>query len=306
MRVLPLVTVFFLTSLLPLLGLVLANENEAPVTEPRVALWQESLDTRAVVHLSTPFGVTASGVFLEGGTHVLTAAHVASCVPPEMLEKGLVVFANAEGQRRHWKSVTFHPAAKTAQLQQIWDVVLIELAGEVPAAEVPGLSLAETSLQPGQLVALTGFGQSGSGRLGAYEDAGRFGMGFNHFEKKLNEDLCRQLRLAVGEWPVWTHNFDAGSELGVLEAHFGNGDSGGAGLVLAADGSTRLASLNLARHRGLSDSDHRLNGSFGEVGLSIDARALLPWIADTFSKYHAQKIKQVDALKNRRNNESKI
>ena len=55
--------------------------------------------------------------------------------------------------------------------------------------------------------------------------------------------------------------------------------------VLDSDGRVRIASLNLGRHRGPSDHDHRLNGSFGELGLSLDASARLPWLQPFLSQH---------------------
>ncbi|MAT32028.1 MAG: hypothetical protein CMP29_09585 [Roseibacillus sp.] len=70
------------------------------------------------------------------------------------------------------------------------------------------------------------------------------------------------------------HRFNRGPN----EAHFSTGDSGGPGVVFGPNGKPRAASRNLGRRRGTTDSDHRFNGSFGELGISIDASALLPWL----------------------------
>lgn len=267
-------------------AIILAGTGE---TDPKCAeelkRWESELDTRAVVLVHTPFGVSASGILLKGGTHILTAAHVTSCIRPEQFKNGLITFANASGQRRHWKSVQIHPAGKTVRLRQIWDAALIELDEPIGEDEVPGLSLASSVGKPGQLIAITGFGHRGTGQLGGYEQPGVFVLGFNFLDSRLTAEQCRDFQLVEGNWPIWLHQFDAEGKLGAKEAHFGTGDSGGAGLILDKQGHTLLLSLNLARHRGSSDADHRLNGSLGEIGLSLDVQALLPWLQNILPNF---------------------
>lgn len=278
MRIRPqILLVLLLTTNSPVWGLVLADSSaSAPSTQ--LSKWESQLDTTAIVRVHTPFGTTASGVLLKGGTHILTAAHVTSCLQPSQIPNGLVDFPNAKGQRRHWKSIQLHPAGTTPARRKIWDAALIELDQPISREEVAGLEIAEQSLTLGQLIALTGFGETGSGTLGAFQRSDSFTLGFNHLDFQITPSQCPDFQLAKGNWPLWVHRFDSESPLGAQEAHFASGDSGGAGLVLDSKGRTRLATLNIARHRGDDDHDHRLNGSFGELGLSLDVQALLPWL----------------------------
>ena len=76
------------------------------------------------------------------------------------------------------------------------------------------------------------------------------------------------------------HRFNRGSN----EAHFSAGDSGGPGGISGPNGDPHVSSINLGRHRGTTDYGHRLNGSFGALGISIDASALFPWLQPTLSQ----------------------
>lgn len=265
-------------------ALVVADSEEAP-SHPKLTALANQLNTRAVVRLHTPYGVQASGVLLKGGTHILTAAHVATCLRPELTHKGLVVFANAESQQRNWLSVQFHPKATDQRLKKVWDVALIELSQPVPDNEVEGFEIAQKELNEGTLIALTGYGAQGNGVQGDFRKSSTFALGFNHLDFRMRASQCESLRMPVGNWPLWVHRFDSDSALGKLEAHFASGDSGGAGLTLTTEGQTKLATLNIARYRGAEDRDHRLNGSFGELGISIEAHALLPWIKNTIPEF---------------------
>ncbi|MGJ8725266.1 MAG: hypothetical protein ACSHYB_11970 [Roseibacillus sp.] len=293
MRALAMVSTLLLLGVSSTNALVLARSGKLdPTLTAQVKSWKEGLDTSAIVLIHTPFGVPASGVLLEGGTHILTAAHVTNCLRPEQLKNGLVTFPNAQNQRRHWKSIQLHPSGTTAPLRKIWDAALIELDQPIPAHEVSGLQISTQPINAGDLIALTGFGHRGTGQLGAIESSGTFTIGFNHFEKSLSPGQCLDFRLPPGDWPIWIYHFDSADTLGPHEAHFASGDSGGAGLILDQQGRTRLVSLNCARHRGHRDQDHRLNGSFGEVGLSLEVHALRPWLKEILHKTSDEQIKE--------------
>jgi len=76
------------------------------------------------------------------------------------------------------------------------------------------------------------------------------------------------------------HRFNRGPN----EAHFSTGDSGVPGVMSGPNGEPHVASINLGRHRGTTDYGRRLNGSFGEPGISIDTSALFPWLQPILSQ----------------------
>lgn len=248
----------------------------------------------SIVRLTTPQGLTASGVLLKSRRHILTAAH--SVQPHEL--------ANPTRGRAHfhsdhqfpWLHIHLHP-----QRNAVWDIALIELAQDVPASISEGLSL---SHQPAPLhtsLIFVGFGRRGTGQFGDHLPHGRLSWGTNSFDLRLTPSLAQFLQLP-SSGPLLLHDFDTipqaedpiarlakarniktttSSIVTSHECHFGTGDSGGAGLLLTKEQGATLVSIHLGRHRGLADSDHRLNGSHGELGLSLDVHALLPWL-ETF------------------------
>ena len=236
----------------------------------------------AVVRIHTPFGLTASGTLLPGGHYVLTAAHVVSSIAEDRISRGLIEFPSCAGKpRRQWKAVHLHPKAASHGLARIWDAALIELDKPVSPEVVVGVPLTTIPARRDLMVHLAGYGHRGNGLLGDYQPPGTLTLGPNFFDQSPTPELLLSLGLPQNCGPLLIHRFDPDNN----EAHFAAGDSGGPGLVLDSDGRVRIASLNLGRHRGPSDHDHRLNGSFGELGLSLDASALLPWLQPFLSQH---------------------
>ena len=238
--------------------------------------------TAAVARIHTPFGLTASGTLLPGGRYVLTAAHVVSCIPEDRIPNGLIEFPSCAGKPRcRWKAVYLHPKAADHRLSRIWDAALIELDRPVSPDVIAGVPLTTKPAGKDLMVHLAGYGHRGNGLLGDYQPPGTLTIGRNLLDQSPTPELLLSLGLPQDYGPLLIHRFDPGKN----EAHFAAGDSGGPGLVLDADGRLRIASLNLGRHRGPSDHDHRLNGSFGELGLSLDASALRPWLQPFLSQH---------------------
>ncbi len=237
--------------------------------------------TEAVARIYTPFGNTASGTLLPGGRYVLTAAHVVCGIAEHRISRGLLEFPSCKGKpRRHWKAVHLHPNAADQRISRVWDAALIELDTPVSAEVVAGVPLMGVAAREGLMVHLVGYGQQGNGVLGDFRPPGKLSHGRNFFDQSPTPSLLSGLGLPGDCGPILIHRFDPDNG----EGHFAPGDSGGPGLVIDSDGKARIASLNLGRHRGPSDHDHRLNGSFGELGLSLDASALRPWIQPFLSK----------------------
>ena len=236
----------------------------------------------AVARIHTPFGLTASGTLLPGGRYVLTAAHVVSSIAEDRISKGLIEFPSCAGKpRRQWKAVHLHPKATSHRLARIWDAALIELDNPVSPEVVAGVPLTIVPARRDLMVHFAGYGHRGNGLLGDYRPPGTLTLGRNFFDQRPTPELLSCLGLPQNCGPLLIHRFDPDNN----EAHFAAGDSGGPGLVLDPDGRVRIASLNLGRHRGPSDHDHRLNGSFGELGLSLDASALRPWLQPFLSQH---------------------
>ncbi|MDE0597035.1 MAG: hypothetical protein OSB65_17485 [Roseibacillus sp.] len=238
--------------------------------------------TAAVARIFTPFGLTASGTLLPGGRYVLTAAHVVFCIPEDRIPNGLIEFPSCAGKPRcRWKAVYLHPKAADHRLSRIWDAALIELDNPISPDVIAGVPPTTKPARKDLMVHLAGYGHRGNGLLGDYRPPGTLALGRNFFDQGPTPELLLTLGLPQDYGPLLIHRFDPGKN----EAHFAAGDSGGPGLVLDPDGRLRIASLNLGRHRGPSDHDHRLNGSFGELGLSLDASALRPWLQPFLSQH---------------------
>ena len=183
--------------------------------------------------------------------------------------------------RRHWKAIHPHPKAVNPRLSRVWDAALIELDTPVPAEVVAGVPLTREAPGGGLAVHLLGYGQQGNGVLGDFRPPGKLSHGRNFFDQRPTPSLLASLGLPEDCGPLLIHRFDPDNQ----EGHFAPGDSGGPGLLIGSDGRVRIASLNLGRHRGPSDHDHRLNGSFGELGLSLDASSSRPWVQPFLSKH---------------------
>lgn len=273
MRCLPVVLLAFLG--LGPVGAIVVDDSAGPEDYPLPS-------TAAVARVYTPFGNTASGTLLPGGRYVLTAAHVVAGIAEGTIGRGLIEFPSCAGKpRRHWKAVHPHPKAVNPRLSRVWDAALIELDTPVPAEVVAGVPLTREAPGGGLAVHLLGYGQQGNGVLGDFRPPGKLSHGRNFFDQRPTPSLLASLGLPEDCGPLLIHRFDPDNQ----EGHFAPGDSGGPGLLIGSDGRVRIASLNLGRHRGPSDHDHRLNGSFGELGLSLDASALRPWVQPFLSKH---------------------
>ena len=233
---------------------------------------KEGPSVAAIARIHTPSGLIASGTLLAGGRYVLTAAHVVADIPGGKISRGLVEFPFGTGRpRSRWKAVYTHPKALE---HRAWDAALIELACPVGADVIVGLPVT-TAPAPNDLpVHFGGYGHRGNGLQGDFKPPGVLTLGRNCFDQELTPELLLVLGLSRDCGPLLLHRFDPGRN----EGHFAAGDSGGPGLVSDAEGRVHVASIILGRHRGTSDSDHRLNGSFGELGFSLDASALRPWL----------------------------
>ena len=230
------------------------------------------LPVAAVARIHTPLGLIASGTLLPGGHYVLTAAHVVADIPGDNISRGLVEFPSGAGRpRSRWKAVHCHPKAAE---HRVWDAALIELACPIGADVIEGLPVTATPVANDLSVHFAGYGNRGNGLQGDFQSPGILTLGHNCFDQEPTPELLLVLGLSRDCGPLLLHRFDPGRN----EAHFAAGDSGGPGLVPDAGGRAHVASIILGRHRGTSDCDHRLNGSFGELGLSLDASALRPWL----------------------------
>ena len=226
----------------------------------------------AIARIHTPSGLIASGTLLPGGRYVLTAAHVVTDIPGDKISRGLVEFPSGAGRPRScWKAVYCHPRAAG---HRVWDAALIELSCPVGVNVIAGLPVATAPVSNDLLVHFGGYGHRGNGLQGDFQPAGVLTLGRNRFDQELTPELLLLLGLSRDCGPLLLHRFDPGGN----EGHFAAGDSGGPGLVPDAEGRVHVVSIILGRHRGTSDSDHRLNGSFGELGLSLDVSALRPWL----------------------------
>ena len=261
--------------------LLLCFETAAALVVDGPPAGQQRLGTcsAAIARIHDPLGRIASGVLLPGGRYVLTAAHVAPLSSCEIMGRGLVDFpASRAGVRSRWKLIYRHP--KSRDLARVWDAAVIELEDPVSADDIVGIPILRHPVARTTRIYFAGFGRGGNGLQGDYRPPGELAFGCNFFDQVLSGGLLQELGLSADRSPLLVHRFEPGSN----EAHFSVGDSGGPGLVFSPDGAPRVASLILGRHRGSGDHDHRLNGSFGELGISIDASALLPWLRRLLSQ----------------------
>lgn len=252
------------------------------------------------------FGATCSGSLMEGGTHLLTAAH---CVTDDDGE--IAVIDGADGN-----SVTFTTAGGVFQatftaadisvhpnyngdLLDGFDVAVIDLGSPQPA-DIARYPLNDGTVNEANLHVAAGYGRSGDGATGATTDAGELRSGLNNF-------LSVGLPVGGINNPLTqlTADFDSGASeqdaFGVFdEVFFGGevldpfnnglgfgpdevgvapGDSGGPSFIVGAEGiviaGVHSYGLRLELLDGqTSDIDDALNSSFGEF--YVDARVAEP------------------------------
>jgi hypothetical protein len=275
----------------------LSGEREAKITG-----WGQ-IDLSGVVLVRSPYGVPSSGVLLKGGRHVLTAAHcVAQFSSQDNKLPGRVeVFSGGKRKIIPWSKLHLHPAYT---IGGAWDAAIIELAEEVPENFAARYPLAGAPRSLPEIILRAGWGKCGSGMTGEGGSAGKLFAGLNRHEARAAGKLTRGFRTTTAGLPLLLSDFDGGPGAdpfskfaasagldsaadpgaGANECHIANGDSGGPVFARDAKGKTVLVALQVGRIRRGADIDHRLNSSWGELSVDVEACRIRDWMLATLCR----------------------
>lgn len=270
--------------------------------EARIAGWGE-IDLSGVVLVRSPYGVPSSGVLLKSGRHILTAAHcVAQFATQDNRLLGRVeVFSGEKRQIIPWARVYLHPAYTHGGA---WDVAIIELSGEVARDFAARYPLAAAPRILPEMILRAGWGKGGIGMKGESGSAGKLLAGLNHHEARTKGKLTQGFNCPADDLPLLLSDFDggpgtdpfskfaasAGLEMasnpgtGAIECHIANGDSGGPVFARNTKGETVVVALQVGRIRRGADIDHRLNSSWGELSVDVEACRIRDWIIDIIAR----------------------
>ena len=270
--------------------------------EAKIAGWGQ-VDLSGVVLVRSPYGVPSSGVLIKGGRHVLTAAHCVAQFSSQdnKLQGRVEVFSGAKRKIIPWAKVYLHPAYT---LGSAWDVAIIELAEEVPGNFAARYPLAGAPRILPEIILRAGWGKCGSGMTGEGGSAGKLLAGLNRHEARTKGKLTQGFSSAADNLPLLLSDFDGGPGTdpfskfaalagldtaadpgaGANECHIANGDSGGPVFARNAKGETVVVALQVGRIRRGADIDHRLNSSWGELSVDVEACRIRNWILATLSR----------------------
>ena len=301
------ILLLLLGSALPALqALVFSGEGAAidrsGEREAHIAGWG-NIDLSGVVLVRSPYGVPSSGVLLSSGRHVLTAAHCVAQFSAQgnKLRGRVEVFSGNKRKIIPWKRVYLHPAYSHGGA---WDAAIIELAGKVSPAFAARYPLAAAPRTLPEMILRAGWGKGGSGMTGESGSAGKLLAGLNHHEARTTGKLTQGFKSAAGNLPLLLSDFDGGPGAdpfskfaaaagldtaadpgaGAIECHIANGDSGGPVFARDAKGKTVVVALQVGRIRRGADIDHRLNSSWGELSVDIEACRIRDWILSILSR----------------------
>lgn len=260
------------------------------------------IDLSGVVVVRSAFGVPSSGALMTDGRHVLTAAH---CVAGSrnVPQRGWVeIWSGGECQVVPWKRVKTHPKYEPGGA---WDVALVELAREIPEPFAQRYSLTSVASGLPATILRAGWGMSGGGARGESGKAGLLQAGLNRHELRTHGELAALFKKGSTDLPLLLSDFDGdhGKDgiagiaasagitirpdpgLGALECHLGNGDSGGPVFSRGPDGVPRITAVQVGRTRRGTDTDHRLNGSWGELAIDVEASRIRGWVHRELSNF---------------------
>jgi hypothetical protein len=301
------ILLILLGSALPALqALVFSGEGAAVdlsgKREAHIAGWGK-IDLSGVVLVRSPYGVPSSGVLLSSGRHVLTAAHCVAQFSAQgnKLQGRVEVFSGTKQKIMPWKKVYLHPAYSHGGA---WDAAIIELAGEVGTDFAARYPLAGSPRTLPEMILRTGWGKGGTGMTGESGSAGKLLAGLNHHEARTKGKLAQGFKSAAENLPLLISDFDggpgadpfstfaaaaglvttAGPGAGDIECHIANGDSGGPVFARDAKGKTVVVALQVGRIRRGADIDHRLNSSWGELSVDVEACRIRDWILSILSR----------------------
>ena len=246
-------------------------------------------------------GYYGTGILLDDGRTLLTAAHLAS----GWAKGGSILFETLDGQKTVGISrVAIHPLFDSRNINN--DLALIWLSAPAPilAERYP---LYRDADEIGQTFSLVGYGIPGTGNDG-YVD------GVSSSVRRVAENRfdaeALELKQIFGDGLAWTPqadtllvaDFDSGliqndalgrfmgrydSGLGILEGMITPGDSGGPALINGAIAG--LASYGAALDLGSikPDVDLILNASFGELGFWTRVSPYQQWIDQSLRQSYA-------------------
>jgi len=261
------------------------------------------VDLSGVVIVRSPYGVTSTGILLASGRHVLTAAHcVAGFSASDDGLKGRVeIFSGNKQKIIPWEKVSLHPAYRQGGA---WDAGIIELAQEVDAGFAARYPLASSPRSLPEMILRAGWGKGGTGMTGEIGSTGKLLAGLNHHEARTSGKLTKGFRSGGDHLPLLLSDFDGGPGddplsgfaasagldmpanpgVGALECQIANGDSGGPVFARDTRGQPVVVALQVGRISRGSDIDHRLNSSWGELAVDVEACRISDWVTTIMSR----------------------
>ena len=261
------------------------------------------VDLSGVVIVRSPYGVTSTGILLESGRHVLTAAHCVAdfSASGDDLQGRVEVFSGNKQKIIPWEKVSLHPAYKKGGA---WDAGIIELTQEVDAGFAARYPLAGSPRPLPEMILRAGWGKGGTGMTGEIGSTGKLLAGLNHHEARTSGKLTKGFRSGGDHLPLLLSDFDgatgddplsvfavsvgldipANPGLGALECQIANGDSGGPVFARDACGQPVVVALQVGRISRGADIDHRLNSSWGELAVDVEACRISDWVITIISR----------------------
>lgn len=221
---------------------------------PNIVLPGNGFD--GVVHLTSGTG-EASGVLLEDGLHVLTAAHV-------VRGAGMItVNFNIFDHRGNPISVDVPIADQTEHPGFIFDPARVDLNDiavlrlpEVAPAGAERFSLFDGSNEIGQIITIAGYGGTGTGVTGATTFDGQLRTGMNQIS--VFSPLARDFRIDFDGNGL--DLFGDGNGLGAAESLNAPGDSGGPAFI-----GNQVAGIISRGSGGATDRRFNANGTYTRV-----------------------------------------
>ena len=261
------------------------------------------VDLSGVVIVRSPYGVTSTGILLESGRHVLTAAHCVAgfSASGDDLQGRVEVFSENKQKIIPWKTISLHPAYRQGGA---WDAGIIELAQEVNAGFAARYPLARSPRPLPEMILRAGWGKSGTGMTGEIGSTGKLLAGLNHHEARTSGKLTKGFLCADDHLPLLLSDFDGGPGndpfsgfaasagldmpanpgVGALECQIANGDSGGPVFARDPCGKTVIVALQVGRISRGADIDHRLNSSWGELAVDVEACRISDWVSTIIAR----------------------
>lgn len=259
---------------------------------PTLALYNDTGATAGkawtgVVRIADGY-VSASGVLLTSGLHILTAAHVVQSL--DLTSTTVFVESNGLSEQLDVLTATVYPGA-TINRYGVWnDLAILTLTQAAPTG-AQRYDLYTGEGEAGRNATLTGYGQAQTPygeSLGQTTPTRRVG------ENRIDTtgDKLRAYWSGSLAQQLW-FDFDDGTfqhdalgqilgepdpGLGRTEAMLTLGDSGG-GLFIQESGSSLLAGINSFVTRwAAADVDTEANGSIGDIGIATRVSSYSGWI----------------------------